>query len=223
MQDQRNSRQPVLEMTARCLVGFLLVAVVGVVEAAPQTTRFVHSVGFSFDYPTKWSLETVVEGLMLLPHNVGTDYRGRPLELVVIGFVDTAGVTDPFDPSFANAFERGYRAIVPDITRVGDLDWIETSMGTGMVVPFEDPRGTRHHLYCNVRGGLGVFLAHVSSSRPQTAKVRQIFSSFGWTESVIDPVLVRSWTAAGNEVSNRSEGGVELELQRPGGQPLRLH
>ncbi|MCP3958107.1 MAG: hypothetical protein GY719_09665 [bacterium] len=167
--------------------------------AAPRATTFVHSVGFSFDYPAKWKLERVREGMMLIPHTAGTDGGGRPLELVVIGFVDAAGVTDPFDPSFADAFENGYRAIVPDLARVGDLDWVESPMGTGLVVPFQDRRGNHHRLYCNVRGNLGIFLAHVAqdrSVRPQHARVRQIFSSFGWSDSVIDPELVRSWRVA---------------------------
>ena len=188
----------------------LLFMLAGAASAAPRSTTFVHSVGFSFDYPAKWKLERVQEGMMLIPNNAGTDGGGRPLELVVIGFVDAAGVTDPFDPSFADAFVRGYRAIVPDVNRVGDLDWVETPMGTGLVVPFEDRRGNGHRLYCNVRGNLGIFLAHVAqhrSIRPQNARVGRIFSSFTWTDSVIDPNLVRSWIVAPEDESEEALAG----------------
>ncbi|MEM7587207.1 MAG: hypothetical protein AAF560_27705, partial [Acidobacteriota bacterium] len=49
--------------------------------AAAQQTQFVHAVGFSFDYPSKWRLERVQEGVMLVPHDVSNDASGRPKEL----------------------------------------------------------------------------------------------------------------------------------------------
>lgn len=193
-------RIPLFEPTGRCLLAIVLLAAFGVsVAAGPATTSFVHAVGFSFDYPAKWKLKRVEEGMMLIPPAAGTDAAGRPLELVIIGFVDTAGVTDPFDPTFSSAFENRYHAVVPRLARTGDLDWLKTPMGTGMLVPYEDEHGNEHRLHCAVHGDLGIFLAHVVQSRsvrPSTRKVREIFSSFGWSDSVIDPALVRSWTPA---------------------------
>lgn len=267
---------------AICLLSLLA----GAVAAAPRKTNFVHNVGFSFDYPSKWSVKRLDEGLMLAPHDVGRDAAGRPLEVIVIGFVD-AGATDPFDPSFADAFDRHYRSLVPQVSRVGDMDWLETSsMGLGLLMPFEDQSGSPHKVYCAVHGELGIFLAHVARSRdarPKDALVREIFSSFSWTETILDPALVRSWTdapppadqpvdrwvfaedgrlrrAAGElsrgmrtpdtehggfysssggvlnivwdhgieesylyTVSKRPEGGPQLELRSPGGEPFQLY
>ena len=191
---------PLFEITGRLLlVSLLLAALAASAAAGPKTTHFIHSVGFSFDYPSKWQLKRIQEGMMLIPHNAARDSGGRPMELLIIGFVDTAGVTDPLEPAFANAFEQRYRSIVPTVGRAGDLDWLASPLGPGLRVPYQDSRGNQHQLYCTVHGDLGIFLAHVvqgSTIRPKTAAVRQIFSSFGWSESVIDPALVRSWTQA---------------------------
>ena len=188
-----------LPSAGRLLAILLLAAFAASAAAAPQTTSFVHSVGFSFDYPTKWQLKQIQEGIMLIPHNAVRDAAGQPMELVIIGFVDTAGVTDPFEPSFANAFEQRYRSIVPSLARGGDLDWLNSSLGTGLLVPYEDSRGNRHQLYCAAHDDLGIFLAHVTQRgtvRRPNGKVQQIFSSFSWTESMIDPALIRSWSRA---------------------------
>ena len=202
MADPRQTRGiiPLIENTGRLLLACLLLAALAASAAAgPKTTNFVHSVGFSFDYPSKWQLKRIQEGMMLIPHNAARDSAGRPMELVIIGFVDTAGVTDPVEPSFANAFEQRYRSLVPSLGRTGDLDWLASPLGPGLLVPYQDSRGNQHQLYCTVHGDLGIFLAHVvqrSTVRSKTAAVRQIFSSLRWSESVIDPALVRSWTQA---------------------------
>lgn len=184
------------------LLGSLLLLVgAASVAAGSQLTSFVHTVGFSFDYPTKWQLKRVDEGSMLIPNKVTRDAAGRPMELMIVGFVDTRGVTDAFEPTFINAFERQYRSFVPAAFRVGDLDWLESPMGTGLLVSYDDGRGNLHQLYCVAHGDLGIFLSHVIQGdvgRPKAAIARQIFSSFGWADSVIDPALVRSWTQDGN-------------------------
>ncbi len=189
----------------------LLIAPTATVEAGSQTTSFVHSVGFSFDYPTKWELQRVQEGLMLIPHDAGTDAGGRPLELIVIGFVNTAGITDPFDPAFSVAFEQRYQAMIPGIQRTGELDWVASGMGTGVVAPFDDANGNRHGLYCAVHGELGIFLAHVTqgkTARSKAGRVQQILASFGWSDSVIDPDLVKTWTAVdGSEKPQEDPAG----------------
>ena len=182
-----------------CLWGAVLLTIPSVdVTAGPQTTRFTHAVGFSFDYPTRWDLERVQEGLMLVPHDAGTDSGGRPLELIVIGFVDTTGVTDPFDPSFSLAFEHKYQSMIPGIQRTGELDWVESGMGIGLAVPFDDASGNHHSLYCTAHGDLGIFLAHVTrdqAPRSRIQRARRILSSFDWSESVIDPNLLKTWNA----------------------------
>ena len=193
------TRSPGTPIYLGVLAALVLHFAVAPATAAPKTTQFTHSVGFSFDYPTKWNLKYLREGLMLIPHDVDKDpATGKPLELAVIGFVGVAGVTDPFDPSFPDAFEEKYRSLVPRTRRIAEIDWLETPMGTSLVVPFEDAMGNRHTLYCTVLGDLGIFLGHISQGvyRPQNAKMRQIFSSFSWTDSVIDPDLARSWTVA---------------------------
>ena len=200
MDDANLAGRPIHPRTrAGWLLGVLLLAVFATpLEAARGTTRFVHSVGFSFDYPAKWSLQRVREGIMLVPHDIGTDSGGRPLELVVIGFVDTTGIIDPFDPSFAVAFEQQYQSMIPGVRRSGELDWVDSGMGTGLLVPFDDDNGNRHGLYCTVHGELGIFLVHVTqgkAARSRVQRVRQILSSFGWSDSVIDPELVKTWTA----------------------------
>ncbi len=196
--------EPAGRLYARLLPGrlctvLLLAALAVSVAAGPQTSNFVHAVGFSFDYPIKWQLKRVQEGMMLIPHKAVRDSAGRPMELMFIGFVDTAGVTDPFEPSFADAFERRYRSIVPSLARSGDLDWLDSPLGTALLVSYLDGRGNQHQLYCAVHGDLGIFLAHAvqdGAQRLRPAMAGQIFSSFGWTDSVIDPALVRSWTQA---------------------------
>ncbi len=184
------------------LLGSLLIFTVAAsVAAGPQLTSFVHSVGFSFEYPSKWELKRVDEGSMLIPNKVTRDAAGRPMELMIVGFVDTRGVTDPFEPSFVNAFERRYRSFVPTAIRAGDLDWLKSPMGTGLLVSYDDGRGNLHQLYCVAHGDLGIFLAHLVQgdlARPKAAMARQIFSSFGWADSPIDPALVRSWTQDGD-------------------------
>ena len=251
----------------------ILLLLPGSIDAAPRMTNFVHSVGFSFDYPSKWNVRRLDEGLALTPPDVGTDATGRPQEVVVIGFLG-AGVADPFDPSFVDAFERHYRSLVPNLTRAGDMDWLQTSMGLGLLLPFKDRFGNPHRVYCAVRGDLGIFLAHVTGSdtaRSRLTAVQQIFSSFSWTESMVDPALVRAWTGVHQEMedqaperwvfaqngrlqhterggfyssyggvlnivwdhgreesylyklSDRPEGGAQLELKGPGGEALQLH
>ena len=193
--------------------------------AAPRKTSFVHAVGFSFDYPSKWTVKRLDVGLMLAPHDVDVDAGGRPLEVIVVGFLD-AGVTDPFDPSFAGAFERHYRSLVPGLSRAGDMDWLPTSMGMGLLIPFEDERGNPHRVYGAVHGELGLFLAHVARAdavRPRVARVREIFASFGWTDSAIDPALVRAWTGAPREAADRESDQWEFasdgRLRRAVGEP----
>ena len=181
----------------RGLVVLSLAMLAASVVAGPQLTSFVHTVGFSFDYPSKWELKRADEGSMLIPNKVTRDASGRPMELMIVGFVDTHGVTDPFEPSFVNAFERRYRSFVPTATRAGDLDWLESPMGTGLLVSYDDGRGNLHQVYCVAHGDLGIFLAHLIQgdvARPKANLARQIFSSFGWADSPIDPALVRSWT-----------------------------
>lgn len=188
----------------------LTVAPAATVSAGGGTTTFVHAVGFSFDYPTKWDLQRVQEGLMLIPHDAGTDAGGRPLELAVIGFVDTAGITDPFDPSFAEAFERRYESMIPGVHRVGEMDWVASGTGTGVLVPYEDGNGNRHRLYCTVHEQLGIFLVHVTqgrNTRSRTARVETILASFGWNDSVIDPELVKTWTAVPSPEANTETAG----------------
>ncbi len=197
-------RRHLCGLAARCLILILLLAA-GSAGAAPRTTSFVHSVGFSFDYPSKWSVKRLDEGLLLTPHDAGTDAGGRPLEVIVIGFVG-ASAGDPFEPSFADAFVRHYRSLVPDLMRVGDMDWLETSIGLGLMVPFKDRVGNPHRVYCAVHGQLGIFLAHVTRSdtvRSRIDLVGKIFSSFNWTDSLVDPALVRAWDAP-PEPANRA-------------------
>ncbi len=184
----------------------ILLLLPGRAAAAPRMTSFVHSVGFSFDYPSKWRVKRLDEGLMLAPHDAGTDAGGRPLEVLVIGFIG-AEAADPFDPSFVDAFERHYRSLVPDLSRAGDMDWVKTSMGLGLLIPFEDRFGNPHRVYCAVHGKLGIFLAHVARKdtvRPRFNRVREVFSSFSWTESMVDPALVRAWTDVAREPADQT-------------------
>ena len=188
------------------IIAALPLLLAGNAAAAPRTTTFVHSVGFSFDYPSKWQVQRLEEGLLLTPGGVERDSAGRSLEVIVIGFVDAA-TADPFDPAFAGAFESHYRSLVPDLSRAGDMDWLKTSVGTGMLIPFQDRYGFPHNVYGAVHGELGIFLAHVARSeevRLRTGAVRDIFASFRWTESAIDPVLVRSWTGVAPELPERA-------------------
>ncbi len=174
----------------------VLLLLAGSASAAPRTTTFVHSVGFSFDYPSKWQVKRLDEGLLLTPGGVDRDPVGKPLEVIVIGFVDV-GATDAFDPAFAGAFESHYRSLVPNLSRSGDMDWLKTTVGMGMLIPFEDRYGYPHRVYGAMHGELGIFLAHVARSDDvhlKTGAVRDIFASFRWTESAVDPALVRSWT-----------------------------
>ena len=198
-------RRSIVRWVSGCLPGILVVFlssafVSSSVAAAPQMTNFVHSVGFSFDYPSKWKLKSVQEGLLLLPKGVDVDAGGRPAEFVLIGFLDANASTDPFDPLFSNAFERRYREVFPGLRSTGEIDWLETGLGTGVHSTLADRLGNRHRLYCAVQGDLGVFLTYVAQGRSARAKsdatARQIFASFNWTQSLIDPDLARSWVQA---------------------------
>ena len=120
--DDRVAGSPGHPLHAMAWVVVCALLLAGSAGAAPRKTNFVHSVGFSFDYPSKWEVKRLSEGLLLAPNDAGFDGSGRPLEVVVIGFLD-AGATDAFDPSFPDAFERHYRSLVPDLSRAGFIEW----------------------------------------------------------------------------------------------------
>jgi hypothetical protein len=97
-----------------------------------------HAIGFSFWYPTGWTVKEDEEVIQLVPPNPGSTTEG-PNELYFVSAENAAeeGIQRPDDPRIAEYLDMQVQSLSPLLKRVGQVSFIDMAEGRGAVLGWE--------------------------------------------------------------------------------------
>jgi len=197
-------------------------------EGAAKTTAsalelksFRHPIGFHFQHPAAWRVQSDDAAILLLPDDAKRDPRGQPLEFFLVSGEDAEGIERTDDPRVLQFFDEAVRQSYPAMRRTGAPAALTSLLGPGTVLTYEGKTPTGidaiQTIYVALHRGLGVFMMHVGDveqAKKRQGIARQMFSSFGWEKGKTDEQLVGLWHR--NEMSASTSLGVSGSIDSVG-------
>ena len=160
-----------------------------------------HPIGFSFWYPSTWTLTEQDGYLMMTPPNAGKNADGAT-EVYLLAGEDVAaeGISSPEDQRVIDYLDQQMKSLTPVLQYKGKTGTANTSQGPGVVFEWEGtgPNGKvllarsmvgiiRNHAI----GITGIGFKELVEQRDKD--MRQMFGSFGIGEGQNDAALIGTW------------------------------
>jgi len=188
-------------------------AVPGTTRSAPKTKAFRHPLGFEFQHPETWQVQSNNEGIVVIPAGVERDAGGQPMELFLISAESAEEVERPDQPEVLAFFDQSLAQMFPKMKRTAKPNALACLLGPGAVLRYtgKTPANIEGHadIYVTLHKGMGVYMLHLGRTEQverHNADARHMFSTFGWQKGQSDPNLTALWHR--NEFSNSSSLGV---------------
>lgn len=176
--------------------------------SVPQAQRgragntYRHPVGFSFWYPSGWTLTEHEAFTQLTPPNPGQSPEG-PTELYFLlgSNVADEGIFTPDDQRIISFLDEQVRSVSPVLQYTGRSTPVNNSQGKGALLEWEGktPKGDDVIARSFVSiindhgiGLIGIGFRDVINGRDKD--LRQMFGSFGFGQGQNDPAIVGSWS-----------------------------
>ncbi|MFT5051850.1 MAG: hypothetical protein ACI8QZ_003279 [Chlamydiales bacterium] len=182
-------------------------------RSAPRTKSFRHPLGFEFQHPEKWRVESSDDGIVVVPDEVKRDPSGQPLELFLISAEDAAAVDRPDQAEVLSFFDQSLAQMLPGMKRKAQPEALACLLGQGAVLRYSGrtPTNMDGHadIYLTLHNGLGVYMMHLGRKdqvERHKAEARHMFSTFGWQKGQTDPNLIALWHR--NDFSSSSSVGL---------------
>lgn len=157
---------------------------------------YKHPTGGVLRYPQDWQVKEADEVLQLIPPNQGT----APEVLYFVAAEDAEGITRPDDPQLIEAAEEQVTQFAPLLRRVGSVESVKSGANAGAKLAWEatgqNGQVIRAHLYITILKGQAVYLAGLGTRQrinQDDPTLREIFSTFAWSEAQIDRELIGVW------------------------------
>jgi hypothetical protein len=167
-------------------------------DQAGKTYR--HPIGFSFWYPSDWSVKEGDSFLVLTPPGMAAGPNQTEVYLVIRESVADTGVQGSDDPTVASFLDQAVVQLSPALQR----------SGPGVAVPMNSAKGTLYEwsapataggkviarAYATILKEHGVALVAIGLDGKLAAReplVRRIFASFGLAEGARDPQAAGAW------------------------------
>ena len=159
-----------------------------------------HAVGFSFWYPTGWTVKENEDLIQLVPPNPGSTAEG-PNELYFVSAESVAeeGIQRPDDPRIAEYLDMQVQSLSPLLKRAGQVSFIDMAEGKGAVLSWE--AGTTQGSVVSAQAFVSIIKEHVvvligiglkDRLEARNSDLRQIFASFGSGAAPLLPAVTVS-------------------------------